>query len=75
MPQELKDTPITPDSDPRKRCAVKAVTAAASSSRSQMEGSRSVAETPTSKIRWQAGQEWTLREKSETSPGVRKHRT
>ena len=47
VPQELKDTPITLDSDPRKRRAVKAVTAAALSSSSQMEGSRTVAETPT----------------------------
>ena len=47
VPQELKDMPIPPDSDPRKRRATKAATAAASSGSSQMEGSRAVAETPT----------------------------
>ena len=46
VPQELKDMPIPPDSDPRKRYAMKAATAAASSSGSQVEGSRAVAETP-----------------------------
>ena len=39
--------PIPPDSDPRKRRAMKAATVAASSGSSQMEGSRAVAETPT----------------------------
>ena len=46
VPQELKDMPIPPDSDPRKRYAMKAATAAASSSGSQLKGSRAVAETP-----------------------------
>ena len=44
-PQESKDVPIPPDSDPRKRRAMKA-TAVASSASSQMESSRAVAETP-----------------------------
>ena len=39
--------PITPNSDPRKRHAMKSTTVAASSSSSQIEGSRAVAETPT----------------------------
>ena len=47
VPQELKDMPIPPDSDPRKRRVMKAATAAASSGSSQMEDSRAVAETPT----------------------------
>ena len=34
-PQESKDVPIPPDSDPRKRRAMKAVTAVASSCNSQ----------------------------------------
>ena len=38
--------PIPPDSDPRKRYAMKAATAAVSSSGSQLKGSRAVAETP-----------------------------
>ena len=42
-PQELKDMPIPPDSDPRKRRVTKAATAAASSGSSHM----AVAETPT----------------------------
>ena len=44
VPQELKDMPIPPDSDPRKRRAMKAVTAVASSGSSQMESSRAVAD-------------------------------
>ena len=47
VPQELKDMPIPPDSDLRKRRVVKAATAAASSGSSQMEDSRAVPETPT----------------------------
>ena len=47
VPKELKDMPIPPDSDPRRRRAMKAATVAASSGSSQMEGSRSVAEAPT----------------------------
>ena len=47
VPQELKDMPIPPDSDPRKRLVMKAVTAAASSGSPQMEDSRALAETPT----------------------------
>ena len=47
VPQELKDMPIPPDSDLRRRRAMRAETEAASSSSSQMEGSRAVAETPT----------------------------
>ena len=47
MQQESKDVPIPSDSDPRKRRAIKAATATASSCSSQMEGSRAVAETPT----------------------------
>ena len=39
--------PFSPDSDPGKRRAMKAATAAVSSGSSQMEGSRAVAETPT----------------------------
>ena len=46
-PQELKDMPIPPDSDPRKRRAIKAATVVAISGSSQMEGNRAVAETPT----------------------------
>ena len=42
--QESKDVPIPPDSDPRKRRAMKAVTAVARSGSSQMEGSRAVAD-------------------------------
>ena len=41
--------PIPPDLDPRKKCVMKAATAAASSGSSQMEESRTVAETPTQK--------------------------
>ena len=44
VPQELKDMPIPPDSDPRKRRSMKAATAAASSSSSKMEISRAVAD-------------------------------
>ena len=47
VPQESKDMPIPPDSDSRKRRAMKAATVAASSGSSQMEGSRAVAEAPT----------------------------
>ena len=47
VPQELKDMSIPPDSDPRKRRAIKAGAAVVSSASSQMEGSRAVAETPT----------------------------
>ena len=47
VPQEFKDMTISHDSDPRKRRAMKAVTVAASSSSSQMEGSRATAEMPT----------------------------
>ena len=47
VPRELKDMPNPLDSDSRKRRAVKAATAVASSCSSQMEGSRAVAETPT----------------------------
>ena len=43
-PQGPKDVPIPPDSDPRKRHAMKAASAVASSGSSQMESSRSVAE-------------------------------
>ena len=43
-PQESKDVPIPPDSDPRKRRAMKAVTAVARSGSSQMESSRAVAD-------------------------------
>ena len=43
-PQELKDVPIPPDSDPRKRRAMKAATGVASSGSSQMESSRAVAD-------------------------------
>ena len=42
-----KTLPIPPNSDPKKRRAMKAATAVASSGRSQMESSRAVAETPT----------------------------
>ena len=42
--QESKDVPIPPDSDPRKRRAMKAVTAVARSGSSQMESSRAVAD-------------------------------
>ena len=45
-PQESKDVPIPPHSDPRKRRVTKAATAAASSGRSQMEGGHAVAVTP-----------------------------
>ena len=44
---QMQDMPISPDSDPRVRRVMKAATAAASGSSSQMEGSRAVAETPT----------------------------
>ena len=47
IPQNSKDMPIALDSDPRKRRAVKAATAVASSGSSQMESSRAVADTPT----------------------------
>ena len=43
-PQESKDVPIPPDSDPRKRRATKAVTAVARSGISQMESSRAAAD-------------------------------
>ena len=43
-PQESKDVPIPFDSDPRRRRAMKAATAVASSGSSQMEGSRAVAD-------------------------------
>ena len=42
-PQELKDVPIPLASDARKRCAIKAATAVASS---QMQSSSAVADTP-----------------------------
>ena len=41
-PQELKDVPIPPDSDPRKRRAMKAAIAVASSGSSQMDSNRAV---------------------------------
>ena len=43
-PQESKDVPIPLDSDPRKRRAMKAVTAVARSGSSQTESSRAVAD-------------------------------
>ena len=44
-PRELKDVPIPPDSDPRKRRSIKAATAVASgASCSQMESSHVVAD-------------------------------
>ena len=45
-PQQSKDVPITPDSDPRKRRAMKAVTAVATSGSPQMESSHAVADEP-----------------------------
>ena len=47
VPQELQDMPIPPDSDPRRRRAMKAATVAANSCSLQMEGSRAVAQAPT----------------------------
>ena len=44
VPRESKDVPIPFDSDPRKRCAMKAATAAASCGSSQMESSRAMAD-------------------------------
>ena len=43
-PQESKDMPTPPDSDPRKRHAMKVATGAARSSSTQMEGNRAVAD-------------------------------
>ena len=59
-PQESKDVPIPPDSDPRRRHATKAATAVVSSGSSQMESSRAVAEESV--------------EERETNSKVRKHR-
>ena len=53
--------PIPPDSDPRKS-AMKAVTVAASSSTSQMEGSRAVAETPTQQSSMAGGSRMDVKE-------------
>ena len=47
VPREVKETQIPPDSDPRKRRAMKASTAAAINNSSQMEGSCVVAKTST----------------------------
>ena len=59
--------PIPPDSDSKKRRAMKAATVAASSSGSQMEGTVRLQRGRHSKIRWQTGQEWTSREKRDES--------
>ena len=47
VPREVKETHIPPDSDPRKRRAMKAATVAAINNSSQMEGSCVVAKTST----------------------------
>ena len=73
-PQELKDMSIQPDSDPRKRRVMKAARAAASSSSSQMEGSRAVAETPAQQSSMADGSRMDV-EGEETYPEVRQHRT
>ena len=44
VPQGSKDAPIPPDSDPRRRRAMKPATAVASGGSSQMDGSRAVAD-------------------------------
>ena len=76
VPQELKDMPIPPDSDPRKRRAMKAATAAASSGSSQMEGSRAVAETPTQQNSMADESRMDVEEGRErANPEVRKFRT
>ena len=53
--------PIPPDSDPRKS-AMKAATVAASSSNSQVEGSRAVAETPTQQSSMAGGSRMDVKE-------------
>ena len=65
-PQESKDVPIPPDSDPRKRHAMKASTAVASSGSSQMESSRAVADDSRMDVEG---------EERETNSEVRKNRT
>ena len=59
--QELKDVPIRPGSDLRKRRTMKAATAVASRWKAA--------------VQCQTSQEWMLREKRETNSEVRKHRT
>ena len=74
VPRESKGALIPPDSDSRKRRAVNAATVAVSSSSSQLEGSRAVAETQQSSMaggsRMDVGEE-----EREMNSGVRKHRT
>ena len=60
VPQELKDIPIPPDSDPKRR-AMKAATVAASNS-SQMEGRHAVAETPTQQSSMAVGSRMVVEE-------------
>ena len=63
VPQELKDISIPPDSDPRKRRAMKAATAAARRWKAavQLQRRRHI------KIRGQTSQEWTSRVKRQRS--------
>ena len=51
VPQGLKDIPTPPDSDPRKRLAMKAATVEASSGRSRSESSRAVADVSTMDVK------------------------
>ena len=73
-PQELKDMPIQPEPDPRKRRVMKAATAAASSGSSQMEDSRAVVETPTKQNSMTDEPRMDV-EGEETYPEVRQHQT
>ena len=68
VPQELKDMPIPPDSDPRKRRAMKAVTAVASSGSSQMESSRAVADESRMDVEGEGRDE----SRSSTEPNIRR---